>query len=200
MRRSFASSILAIAMLSALAQPARADALDGALEGALWGGIIGGGDGAVAGALIGGAYGASREDRRRRHYRAAERRRYDYERAQWEQHRQMQQQQYEMQRRQAWHQQQMQMQRQQAWQQQPLQMQSRQSPAQPSGAGLRVDATLITETQKTLVRLGYDPGSVDGRLGARTAEAIKAYQRDKSLLESGQPSQALLKHMLSHGG
>ena len=41
---------------------------------------------------------------------------------------------------------------------------------------------------------------VDGQTGAQTTEAIRAYERDKRLLETGQSSQPLLTHMLQSGG
>ena len=153
-----------------------AEALGGAAEGAIFGAIVGGGDGAATGAILGGAMGAAsggaRQQERRRQQEVQRLR--AQERARWEQQRQMQQQQ-------------MQQQRQQAWAQ-----------SQPVAASS--DATLIIETQKSLVRLGYKPVSIDGQLGAQTINAIKAYQSDKGLLSTGQPSQELLQHMVQNGG
>jgi peptidoglycan hydrolase-like protein with peptidoglycan-binding domain len=51
--------------------------------------------------------------------------------------------------------------------------------------------------QDELVEMGYDPGPVDGALGAQTRAAIMAYERDHGLPERGQVSKSLLAHM--HG-
>ena len=61
------------------------------------------------------------------------------------------------------------------------------------------DAMLVSETQRSLIRLGYDPGPV-GTMNPQTTAAIKAYQGSKGLLETGQPSQELLRHMIKNGG
>ena len=61
------------------------------------------------------------------------------------------------------------------------------------------DAILVSETQRSLIRLGYDPGPV-GTMNPQTTAAIKAYQASKGLLETGRPSQELLTHMIKHGG
>lgn len=151
------------------------EAIGGAATGAIFGAIVGGGDGAATGAILGGAMGAAsgsaREDERHQQQIQLQR---QQERAAWE--RQYRMQEAELQR-----------QRQQAW-----------SQPQPSGSG--ADASLITEIQKSLIRLGLDPGGVDGRLGAQTVAAIKMYQRNRGLLETGQPSQELLRDMLQNGG
>ncbi len=147
----------------------------GAGGGALLGGIIGGGEGAAAGALIGGLVGTARGgSKKKKRRRQAEQYRAE-ERARWEQQQRVQQQQLELQ-------------RQQAWQSQQQQQQ------------VAAQSTMIAEIQRALIRLGYDPGGVDGQLGARTVEAISAYERDKRLLVTGQPSQPLLTHMIQSGG
>ncbi|MDH5216048.1 MAG: peptidoglycan-binding protein [Gammaproteobacteria bacterium] len=58
---------------------------------------------------------------------------------------------------------------------------------------------MIVETQKSLIRLGYDPGPL-GQAGAELTGAVMAYQKSKGLLETGDVSQALLTHMLRNGG
>jgi len=64
---------------------------------------------------------------------------------------------------------------------------------------LAADQTLLVETQKSLIRLGHDPGAL-GSGGSSLTNAILSYQRDKGLLETGELSQALLTHMLRNGG
>ena len=61
------------------------------------------------------------------------------------------------------------------------------------------DQTLRIETQKSLVRLGYDPGEI-GEAGPKLTSAVTEYQSSKQLLETGELSQALLTHMLQNGG
>ena len=51
------------------------------------------------------------------------------------------------------------------------------------------------EIQDLLTELGYSPGPADGLPGEKTRLAIKQYQSDKGLLETGQPSFALLEYM-----
>ena len=49
--------------------------------------------------------------------------------------------------------------------------------------------------QLALQSLGYKPGPADGIYGTNTAEAIKRYQRENSLLVSGQVSEELLEQL-----
>ncbi len=46
--------------------------------------------------------------------------------------------------------------------------------------------------QTGLSELGYDPGPVDGKLGQKTHDAIRDFQRDRALLPTGEPSGDLL--------
>ena len=48
------------------------------------------------------------------------------------------------------------------------------------------------ELQTRLVSLGYDTGGVDGIIGRRTRDAVRAYQRLKGLPPDGFPSLSLL--------
>ena len=50
--------------------------------------------------------------------------------------------------------------------------------------------------QKILRGMGYDPGPVDGQIGPRTTSAIQTYQQRAGLEADGQPSAALLEHMI----
>lgn len=54
---------------------------------------------------------------------------------------------------------------------------------------------LLAGIQRELSRLGYDPGSVDGLMGSRTRNAIRAYQGSVGLAEDGRPSTALLARL-----
>ncbi len=55
------------------------------------------------------------------------------------------------------------------------------------------------ELQKRLSGLGFETGGADGRFGARTYEAIIAYQKKVGLPLDGKPSQSLLRHMQGAG-
>jgi uncharacterized protein YcfJ len=60
--------------------------------------------------------------------------------------------------------------------------------------------TQVLEIQKSLVRIGLDPGEVNGQLTPATTQAISKYESDNGLLVTGRPSPELYKHMLQHGG
>lgn len=64
-----------------------------------------------------------------------------------------------------------------------------------SGEESLPNQTLIRFIQDALAKLRYDPGPVDGKMGARTTSAIEAYQRDFDLEPDGRPSVELLRHL-----
>lgn len=51
------------------------------------------------------------------------------------------------------------------------------------------------EIQTVLSRLGFDPGPVDGAIGAKTREAIEDFQRTFGMVGTGEPSLDLLKSL-----
>ena len=55
------------------------------------------------------------------------------------------------------------------------------------------------ELQKRLSRLGFETGGNDGRFGARTYEAIIAYQKSVGLPLDGRPSAKLLEQLQGAG-
>ena len=68
----------------------------------------------------------------------------------------------------------------------------------PFVAGFGADATGLTIDQRRalqagLNRAGYDAGTPDGVIGARTTAAIEAFQRDRGLTVTGVPSVALAR-------
>lgn len=63
-----------------------------------------------------------------------------------------------------------------------------------------VDTGTVMEIQKSLMRLNYDPGNINGQMQPATENAIRLYEQKYKLLETGKPSQELLKHMLRNGG
>ena len=75
-------------------------------------------------------------------------------------------------------------------------IQKQQAAAAPQKAA---DQTLVVETQKSLIRLGYAPGDI-GAAGPELNNAVTEYQKSKGLLETGELSQELLTHLLQNGG
>lgn len=173
-------------MLSA--QPASAflgKAFGGAMQGAFLGSLLDGRQGAQTGAAIGAGIGvlsAVADDAQRRDAEKASRVRYEQQTQQLEMRRQ----------------------------------QEEQERFDVAGGGPRggvpsnvasigelqphEDPDLITRIQQSLVKINYDPGAIDGALSDRTMDAIQDYQAKYDLLETGQPSQELLRHMIRNGG
>jgi peptidoglycan hydrolase-like protein with peptidoglycan-binding domain len=50
----------------------------------------------------------------------------------------------------------------------------------------------VEEMQKALKAQGHDPGEIDGVIGPQTLSALKAYQRQHGLKETGYPDDATL--------
>jgi hypothetical protein len=63
--------------------------------------------------------------------------------------------------------------------------------AGPAGEG-RAAAVTIERMQRALAALGFDPGALDGVLGERTREALRAYQLRKGLPATGTTSEDLI--------
>ncbi len=59
---------------------------------------------------------------------------------------------------------------------------------------------LVKAVQQILTDQGYDPGTVDGVIGAGTIAAIKAFERDRSLDETGRISGKLLRKIIGATG
>ena len=59
---------------------------------------------------------------------------------------------------------------------------------------------LVYEVQRSLRRLGYNPGPADGIAGSATARAVQAYKRDNGLPQDNTINTALLNHMRQRGG
>ena len=66
------------------------------------------------------------------------------------------------------------------------------------GGGSAGDAT-VRDIQAGLQRLGYSPGPADGRMGPKTAAAIRQYQQDNGMPVDGQASQAVLDSIRAKG-
>ena len=53
----------------------------------------------------------------------------------------------------------------------------------------------VRNVQDGLTQLGYKPGPVDGMMGKKTANAIKAFQRDVDMPADGKVSDALMRRI-----
>jgi peptidoglycan hydrolase-like protein with peptidoglycan-binding domain len=60
--------------------------------------------------------------------------------------------------------------------------------------------TNITEAQKLLVKLGFNIGTPDGKMGSRTANAIRLFQLQSGLKVTGEVSAELLDAMRQKSG
>ncbi len=57
----------------------------------------------------------------------------------------------------------------------------------------KVDVAQVRKVQERLARLGYQPGPVDGRIGAKTRTAIRQFQKDRGLPATGRIDNRFLK-------
>ena len=58
---------------------------------------------------------------------------------------------------------------------------------------LQVNRNLIAQTQKVLIRLGFNPGTPDGIMGQKTRTAISAFQKQAGLPVNGKIDIKLIK-------
>ena len=78
--------------------------------------------------------------------------------------------------------------------------QTKQTPRAQSPAPIKAKTAFTTrEVQVALKTAGYYAGSVDGKMGPQTLEAIRAFQRSKGLIPDGKvgskTATALAKHL-----
>lgn len=52
---------------------------------------------------------------------------------------------------------------------------------QPVLCETNVTPDIVARVQRSLLRAGYDPGKIDGRLGTQTMQSLDSYQREKGL-------------------
>ncbi len=57
--------------------------------------------------------------------------------------------------------------------------------APPPRVGVKAKAAPVKQIQQALINAGYAPGPVDGRMGQRTRAAIRSFQQDKGIVETG---------------
>ena len=68
-------------------------------------------------------------------------------------------------------------------------------PQPASGSNPSYTRAQLREVQRILLDLGYKPGTVDGTYVPATATAIRAYQSDQGLPQTGAPSGELVAHL-----
>jgi localization factor PodJL len=56
---------------------------------------------------------------------------------------------------------------------------------------------LVQEAQAQLARLGFDPGSPDGKIGPRTRRAVEAFQAGAGLAVTGEIDASLVEALQS---
>lgn len=54
----------------------------------------------------------------------------------------------------------------------------------------------VREVQQGLVKLGFDPGPIDGQMGGNTRKAIKAFENQNGLPVSGKITVELSENLL----
>jgi peptidoglycan hydrolase-like protein with peptidoglycan-binding domain len=64
-----------------------------------------------------------------------------------------------------------------------------------SSAATKDDSATVMAVQQILADLGYDPGTADGTVSESTSAAIKAFQRDRNVPETGQVTPELLDEL-----
>ncbi len=67
--------------------------------------------------------------------------------------------------------------------------------AATTGSTSQLSSKTIGLIQTGLAELGYDPGMVDGKMGEKTKQAIRDFQRDRSMDPTGQPTRELLTEL-----
>jgi peptidoglycan hydrolase-like protein with peptidoglycan-binding domain len=68
--------------------------------------------------------------------------------------------------------------------------------AQPiTGFATPTNDWLIAQTKAVLLQLGYEPGSLDGRITARFKAALFSFQRAHDLSATGEPDAATLREL-----
>ena len=85
-------------------------------------------------------------------------------------------------------------------QQQGIVVDGKPSPALLALLGATENPPGIQLAQASLKVLGYDPGPVDGQMGQKTADALRAYQKACGLPSDGVLSAELLCHLASAAG
>ena len=65
-------------------------------------------------------------------------------------------------------------------------------PTAPPARAAESEPAHVERVQKALKTIGHDPGPIDGIIGTRTVAALKAYQKEHGLSETGRLDDATL--------
>lgn len=68
-----------------------------------------------------------------------------------------------------------------------------------TGSTAQPDAKL-TAVQRALAKIGYGPVTIDGKMGTETRNAIKSFERDRGMPETGEPSPQVLRALQAMTG
>lgn len=86
-----------------------------------------------------------------------------------------------------------------AWKKSSAAQSAPSAPVAAQGTGAQGNLSqAVSSLQSQLAARGYDPGPIDGVMGERTRNAIRAYQRDRQMPVDGQVSQALVASLASN--
>lgn len=67
------------------------------------------------------------------------------------------------------------------------------APAQPIVTGSTTPNPKLMSAQRALAKIGYGPVSIDGKMGTETRNAIKSFERDRGLPETGEIGPQVLR-------
>ncbi|MFL1877302.1 peptidoglycan-binding protein, partial [Hansschlegelia beijingensis] len=77
----------------------------------------------------------------------------------------------------------------------------RPAPAAPATTGsTEMPAGKLMAVQRALARIGYGPVTIDGKMGAETRNAIRSFERDHKMPETGEPSPQVLRALQAMTG
>lgn len=65
--------------------------------------------------------------------------------------------------------------------------------AQPATTGSTAPNAKLMAAQRALARIGYGPVSIDGKMGTETRNAIKSFEKDRGLPETGELGPQVLR-------
>ncbi len=86
------------------------------------------------------------------------------------------------------------------WLDEPATRSAASTPTTTASIGQTDVRAAVADVQRILNAAGYDAGTVDGLMGQKTGNAIRAFQRDNGMAETGQIDRALVEKLLERAG